>query len=234
MSMIDEHYAPIAFQQYAGDPTGYVIPIYIGCLCLDRTPVTPNVYQSTGPGASDWQLVSGGGGGGPSPATTVVGPDAYGDPAVVGTGLLYARNDHDHGLPAAPIASIPTFETYITVDVSNSGAVMDITSLALPAGTHFVTATAVLTSGGGTYHSMGDIWLGPTTVSNVGAYVGGGFDMTNSGSPGDVATITLVKSIVLPAPATIFFSIYCTAAFTASAANYPGAKNTGITAIQTA
>jgi hypothetical protein len=33
------------------------------------------------------------------PATTVTGPDAIGAPAVVGTGLHYARNDHDHGLP---------------------------------------------------------------------------------------------------------------------------------------
>jgi hypothetical protein len=33
------------------------------------------------------------------PATTVTGPDTIGAPAVVGTGLHYARNDHDHGLP---------------------------------------------------------------------------------------------------------------------------------------
>jgi hypothetical protein len=33
------------------------------------------------------------------PATTVTGPDAIGHAAVVGTGLHYARNDHDHGLP---------------------------------------------------------------------------------------------------------------------------------------
>lgn len=40
---------------------------------------------------------------GVSPATTVTGPDAFGASAVVGTGLLYARNDHDHGLPANPV-----------------------------------------------------------------------------------------------------------------------------------
>ena len=34
------------------------------------------------------------------PATTVTGPDTIGHAAVVGTGLHYARNDHDHGLPA--------------------------------------------------------------------------------------------------------------------------------------
>jgi hypothetical protein len=43
----------------------------------------------------------GGSSGGAAPATTVTGPDAFGDPAVVGTGLSYARDDHDHGLPAS-------------------------------------------------------------------------------------------------------------------------------------
>jgi hypothetical protein len=41
-----------------------------------------------------------------SAATTVAGPAAYGDAAVVGVGTSYARNDHDHGLPAAP-ADLP-------------------------------------------------------------------------------------------------------------------------------
>jgi hypothetical protein len=49
-----------------------------------------------------------GGNKGPStgPATSVVGPDAYGAAAAVGVGTSYARNDHDHGLPAAP-ADLP-------------------------------------------------------------------------------------------------------------------------------
>jgi hypothetical protein len=34
-----------------------------------------------------------------APATTVTGPDAPGDPTAVGTSLLYAREDHDHGGP---------------------------------------------------------------------------------------------------------------------------------------
>jgi hypothetical protein len=41
-----------------------------------------------------------------SAATTVTGPDTYGAAAVVGVGTSYARNDHDHGLPAAP-ADLP-------------------------------------------------------------------------------------------------------------------------------
>ncbi len=43
-----------------------------------------------------------GGGGGPSPATSVTGPDAFGATPVVGASLSYARQDHDHGLPANP------------------------------------------------------------------------------------------------------------------------------------
>ena len=46
----------------------------------------------------------------PNPATTVTGPDAYGDPAVVGVSADYARGDHDHGLPAAS-SSAPLSET---------------------------------------------------------------------------------------------------------------------------
>ena len=43
---------------------------------------------------------------GVSPATTVTGPDAFGAAAVVGTSALYAREDHDHGLPAAPAGAL--------------------------------------------------------------------------------------------------------------------------------
>jgi hypothetical protein len=42
----------------------------------------------------------------PAPATTVTGPDTYGAPAVVGVDTTFAREDHDHGLPAAP--TVPT------------------------------------------------------------------------------------------------------------------------------
>ena len=38
----------------------------------------------------------------PQAAITVTGPDAYGDAPAVGVGVRYARNDHNHGLPAAP------------------------------------------------------------------------------------------------------------------------------------
>ena len=52
-----------------------------------------------------WTQEPGTGGGGGTPASTVTGPDAFGDPAVVGTATDYARSDHDHGLPSAPSGS---------------------------------------------------------------------------------------------------------------------------------
>lgn len=94
---MNENYAPLMIQQWLGDPTGHVTPIYKGCLCLDR--VTTNMYQSTGFANTSWKLV--GGGGGPAIGTTIVGPDVVGAAAVVGTGPNYSPVDHDHGLPTA-------------------------------------------------------------------------------------------------------------------------------------
>ena len=60
----------------------------------------------------------------PAAATTVTGPDAFGASAAVGTGTHYARNDHGHGLPAAP------------ADLPLTGGTM---SGAIAMGTHAVT-----------------------------------------------------------------------------------------------
>jgi hypothetical protein len=61
------------------------------------------------------------------PATTVTGPDTIGAPAVVGTGLHYARNDHDHGLPALDYNAMQyndllgwTFDPALTAGTGNS------------------------------------------------------------------------------------------------------------------
>jgi hypothetical protein len=39
------------------------------------------------------------------PATSVTGADAFGASPVVGVSVYYARQDHDHGLPAAPLST---------------------------------------------------------------------------------------------------------------------------------
>lgn len=58
--------------------------------------VVPTYNSSTG--QWDWDVPGGSG----TPATSVTGPDAFGAAAVVGVSTNYARQDHDHGLPAAP------------------------------------------------------------------------------------------------------------------------------------
>jgi len=79
-----------------------------------------------------WALVVGGGSPVPSPATSVTGPDAFGASAVVGTSLLYARGDHDHGLPANPV-TLAKLETLFTANLQilmgtgvGTGALIDL------------------------------------------------------------------------------------------------------------
>lgn len=91
----------------------------------------------------------------PAAATTVTGPDAYGAAAAVGTGTAYARDDHDHGLPAAPagipitaetsatgVALINGTQTILTVTVPNDGKVHLLVNAAMVKAT-----TATLTGG---------------------------------------------------------------------------------------
>jgi hypothetical protein len=56
-------------------------------------------------------------------ATTVTGPDLFGAVAVVGTGTSYARNDHDHGLPAAtaPATTVTGPDLFGAVAVVGTG-----------------------------------------------------------------------------------------------------------------
>ena len=60
------------------------------------------------------------GAGGPPLATTVVGPDAFGAPAAVGTSTSAARADHDHGLPANPAP--PAATTVVGPDAYGAAA----------------------------------------------------------------------------------------------------------------
>jgi hypothetical protein len=73
------------------------------------------------------------------PATTVTGPDTIGAPAVVGTGLHYARNDHDHGLPILDYNSMQyndllgwTFDGYLSSSNVAPTAVASIQLLRIP------------------------------------------------------------------------------------------------------
>ena len=82
---------------------------------------------------------------GPAPATTVTGPDAFGAAAVVGVGTTYARADHDHGLPAAPVASLSYGVDVLGADYSLTSAFTTaLTTASLEVGTWLFNVTAQL------------------------------------------------------------------------------------------
>jgi hypothetical protein len=75
-------------------------------------PIPTGIYvgPSSGPGVS--------------PATTVTGPDALGALSIVGTSLLYARQDHDHGvgqIPLMPTTPAVIAETFPRSLISAAG-----------------------------------------------------------------------------------------------------------------
>jgi hypothetical protein len=85
--------------------TAYVV----GALVTNGTSVyscnTAHTSASTfSADSANWTSVGGGGGSG-TPATSVTGPDSFGASSAVGTSTNYARQDHDHGLPANPAPS---------------------------------------------------------------------------------------------------------------------------------
>ncbi len=76
-----------------------------------------------------------------APAATVTGPDAFGAASVVGTSALYAREDHDHGLPAAPSPALTVnTTTAASVAVPLNVATTIVTSPSLPTGTYLLFA----------------------------------------------------------------------------------------------
>ena len=120
--------------------------------------------------------------GGVAPATTVTGPDAFGAAPVVGTGTHYARNDHDHGLPASPLG----------LPLGLTGAV---------AATRYVGATASGAPASGTFavgdfviDQTGKVWV-CTVAGTPGTWVqvGGGGGLPawfQSGSGGPLSVVT--------------------------------------------
>lgn len=87
----------------------------------------------------------------PLPATTVVGPDAFGAPAVVGTKTTYAREDHDHGLPSAPSSSLTNASGHIASDVQVQSNTTIFSTASLAIGTwHVHVGVSILTGNTGT------------------------------------------------------------------------------------
>ena len=81
----------------------------------------------------------------PGPATTVTGPDTPGDPAVVGVGTTYARDEHDHGLTAAIAGGLALVAPFL---LTVGGGAIDLTARVLALGPGTVTASIVATVSG--------------------------------------------------------------------------------------
>jgi hypothetical protein len=130
----------------------------------------------------------------PSPASTVTGPDAYGDAAVVGTGTDYARDDHNHGLPAATAVPAPA-STVTGPDAYGASAVVgtgtayarDDHNHGLPAAP---TPTSPLAGAGGTGDATGGSVAYNDAAGAAGgsAVIAGGHANTHSDRPGGSVT----------------------------------------------
>lgn len=142
----------------------------------------------------------------PAAATTVTGPDVYGAAAAVGTGTAFARDDHGHGLPAAPtgipitaetsstgVALINGTQTILTATVPNDGKVHQIIV------TYSKHVTTALTGGALTltWHTATGQVSGPVTNSTA---VGYSYNSTTSRlttivAPGTVITLAQTTAV---------------------------------------
>ena len=172
--------------------------------------------------------------GGPAPATTVTGPDAYGASAVVGTGTTYARDDHNHGLPAAPSPSLTTTSSFITATVVlASGVATNITSISVSAGTWLIVFQALLyaNSAGGPV----DVWIGPTTASVSNAYSVASATCGNVSGAMNVVTLSGSAIVTVASTTTVFLEVYPNTGLTANNGGIeavPGNVATGLTAVK--
>ncbi len=154
---------------------------------------------------------------GVSPATTVAGPDAYGAAAAVGTGTLYARNDHNHGLPAAPAVSLTTFQEHLTASVnlgngSSTGFFTWITSVTtFQVGTYLVFLNGSLkTATGSTSVTIGSgtVANGTGTATSVTIQDSGGAGNVNLATSGAIYQNNCVLVVTVTVAGTLAFQWY--------------------------
>lgn len=176
----------VYFYVYDGDPNTHVDAAAKGAICFDTS--TPALWQSTGSGSTDWELVNVG----KINTTTITGnPSASGEllvstasdaahwtatppgakkinttavsgnPATAGKVLVSTASDAaDWGTPPAPTLTKVT--SFITSNVADIKTPKNITSITLGAGTWLVLAQVIFTtSGSGTI----EINLSTTTAS---------------------------------------------------------------------
>lgn len=195
----------------------YVVPVGMGITFT---------YDATG----IWYAVSWD----PLGASTVVGPDTYNSPAVVGSSLLYARADHDHGLPAAPSSALSYQQSFITaaVNLTVANTVYNVTSLTLPAGTWWINAQ-ILTFINNTSQTQVASGIGPNSASFTGAYSSGVTIGTATTADGNTVTFSAV--VVLAASTTVYLFAEATSTSCVVESSSPPAINTtGLIAVKIA
>ena len=180
------------------------------------------------------------GGTGPAPATTVTGPDSYGSPAVVGTGTTYARNDHDHGLPAAPAVALTNASGQLATDVSVPTTTLTtvLTTASLAVGTWLINASLYAVALNATTQQV-DI---KASVGTATATFSGGYAMT-IGFPSQLgkdfsAAMTCTFIATVTVAGTLVFQAYASdstgATFKAATALISSPGATGYTAVKIA
>lgn len=164
----------------------------------------------------------------PAPASTVTGPDAYGAPAVVGTGTTYARDDHDHGLPAAPAPSLTSVSAFLAANVALSGSgIHNLMSINIPsAGTWLVTWQATWGNSAG----VADFYISDASAGPLSGSV--------SAATAQDGTSTSGSAIIVTTGATTYYMNLDTAAASGdvyATTETSGAANaTGIVAVRIA
>ena len=197
--------------------TPYVVPVNMGITFT---------YDATG----IWYAVSWD----PLAATTVVGPDAYSSPSAVGSSLLYARADHDHGLPAAPAPSLSYQQSFIaaSVNLTTANTVYNVTSLVLPAGTWDIRAQ-ILTFINAVPQTQVSAGIGPNSASFTGAYSSG--VTIGTSTTADENTVTFGSVVVLAVSTTVYlFAAATNSSCVVEASSAPAINCTGLTAVKIA
>ncbi len=132
-----------------------------------------------------------------SPATTVVGPDAFGSASTVGVSPEFARADHDHGLPAAPTTTNVTYQNVAATATVAVAAATLTTALAisLTAGIWVIWGKALLLNGTTTATTF-DVQLTDGTALSADSFdlVASGY---NTGSAMLVSNLTATTTISL-------------------------------------
>ena len=179
--------------------------------------------------------------GGPSPASTVTGPDAFGSPAVVGTSLLYARADHDHGLPASSgFSSPPTadgfYENQTLASISTSLQIsggsgtpgcLTRTLLFIPGGIT-ITKIAIATAGAANVATPDHSWIALTTKANPMTVLAASADQISTPLPTTSTLWELSLSSAYIIPASGLYYVVTNTHYTASAwtFDYAGSATT--------